>query len=253
MSLNISGLGQNGGVPSVKSTGAGVSADFSGILQKSSEKYGVDLDALFNSASEKYGVPVNLLKAVAKAESGFNPKATSPAGAMGIMQLMPGTATGLGVTDAYDPAQNIMGGAKYLSQLLSRFGGDTTLAVAAYNAGPGAVSKYGGVPPYNETQSYVRRVMGYLGQDITAGTVPVTSASPALSQLSGLAGNDNLGAILEGTLLSGGFGSGDMTGLLSAINGSDPKDITNALMASVYQLQLQMLQGGDDDDNSVIV
>jgi soluble lytic murein transglycosylase-like protein len=100
-----------------------------------------------------------LIKAIIANESGFNANATSGAGAQGLMQLMPGTAAGLGVTDAYDPAQNVAGGTKYIKGLLQRFNGDVRLAVAAYNAGPGAVEKYGGVPPYAETQNYVQNVL----------------------------------------------------------------------------------------------
>jgi len=139
-----------------------------------------DLDALFDLAGLRYNVPPNLLKAVAKVESGFKPDATSKAGAMGIMQLMPGTAQGLGVTDPYDPEQNIMGGAKYLRQMLDRFGGDVQLALAAYNAGAGAVEKYGGIPPYKETQNYVPMVLGYYnGGDITAGMITYSSTGAA--------------------------------------------------------------------------
>jgi soluble lytic murein transglycosylase-like protein len=93
-------------------------------------------------------------------ESGFNPTARSGAGALGLTQLMPGTASALGVTNPLDPAQSLQGGAKYLREQLDRFGGDEKLALAAYNAGPGAVQKYGGVPPYAETQNYVNSVMG---------------------------------------------------------------------------------------------
>jgi len=110
------------------------------------------------AAATNYGVDAALLRAVIHAESAFNPMAVSNKGAQGLMQLMPGTAGDLGVTDAFDVAQNISGGAKYLAQLLKDFNGNTQLAAAAYNAGEGAVQKYGGVPPYDETQVYVQRV-----------------------------------------------------------------------------------------------
>jgi hypothetical protein len=143
--------------------------DFSSILNSVLKT--TDLDQIFEMASKKYNVPVSLLKAVAKAESNFNPKAVSGAGAQGIMQLMPSTAKGLGVTNPFDAEQNIMGGAKYLSQMLQKYDGNTQLALAAYNAGPGNISKYGGIPPFTETQNYVTRVMGYCDNNFTAGTV----------------------------------------------------------------------------------
>ena len=120
-----------------------------------------NFSSIINQAAQKYGVNPELVQAVIKAESNFNPRATSYCGAAGLMQLMPATARSLGVTDIYDPAQNIEGGVKFLSGLLSHFHGNTQLAVAAYNAGPGAVDRYGGIPPYSETQTYVKRVMGY--------------------------------------------------------------------------------------------
>ncbi|MGZ4451062.1 MAG: transglycosylase SLT domain-containing protein [Nocardioides sp.] len=113
---------------------------------------------LFESAGQKYGVSPALLAAVAGQESGYDPGAVSPAGAQGLMQLMPATARGLGVNDSFDPAQAVDGAAKMLRGLIDRFGG-TPLALAAYNAGPGAVLRYGGIPPYAETQSYVRSVL----------------------------------------------------------------------------------------------
>lgn len=153
-----------GNTPAVNSSGG-----FAKVLQAQVEPRKT-LDELFETAAQKYGVPVNLLKAVGKAESNFNPDTISHAGAQGVMQLMPQTAKSLGVTDALDPEQNIMGGAKYLSQMLDRYDGDVKLALAAYNAGSGNVAKYGGVPPFKETQNYVKKVMEYAEQSIQAGS-----------------------------------------------------------------------------------
>jgi soluble lytic murein transglycosylase-like protein len=119
--------------------------------------YAPEIDA----AAAKYNVDPALLRGLIRQESNFNPNAGSPAGAQGLCQLMPGTAAALGCTNVHDPAQNIDAGAKYLRQQLDAFGGDVTKALAAYNAGPGAVKRYGGVPPYAETQNYVRQVQAY--------------------------------------------------------------------------------------------
>ena len=118
-----------------------------------------EIDNLITKYSDKNGLDEDFVKAVINQESGFNPNATSHCGAMGLMQLMPATAQGLGVTDAYNPEQNIQGGTKYLKGLMDRFGNDKSLALAAYNAGPNAVKKYGGIPPYTETQNYVKKVL----------------------------------------------------------------------------------------------
>jgi soluble lytic murein transglycosylase-like protein len=120
------------------------------------------IDALVQQNAATWQVDPALIKSVIANESSFDANATSPVGAQGLMQLMPETAASLGVRNPYDPAQNVAGGTRYLRSLLDRFNGDTRLAVAAYNAGPGAVEKYGDVPPYAETRTYVQNVLGSL-------------------------------------------------------------------------------------------
>lgn len=149
-----------------------------------------DLMSIFQEAAQTYGVNVNLLTAIARQESNFTASATSSSGAMGIMQLMPATAQGLGVNDAYNPYENIMGGTKYISQLLSRYNGDVSLALAAYNAGSGNVAKYGGIPPFAETQNYVSKVLGYY-QDSTVTGSNTAAASDTVTANNTTAANSN--------------------------------------------------------------
>lgn len=132
------------------------------IGQQMQSRGTADIDAIIAEAAQKHNLDEGLLRAVITAESNYNPKATSPKGAMGLMQLMPGTAKDLGVSDPYDPAQNVDGGARYLRSMLDQFG-TVENALAAYNAGPGAVQTYNGVPPYTETKNYVNKIMKMLG------------------------------------------------------------------------------------------
>lgn len=162
-----SGLWQNSGIQGMS---------FSDIYRNASKKMNIEesMDAIFEEAADTYDVPVQLLKAMGKAESGFDAGAVSPAGAQGVMQLMPATAEALGVSDPFDARSNIMGGARYISDLLNKYDGDMDLALAAYNAGSGNVKKYGGVPPFKETQNYIQRIKEYMGTDLTIGKTVVT-------------------------------------------------------------------------------
>ena len=221
--------------------------EFQGILKNGLNTIKEDMDSIFEEASALYQIPSKLLRAVAKAESGFNPKAVSKAGAMGVMQLMPGTARSLGVSDPYNARQNILGGAKYLKQNLDRFGGDVSLALAAYNAGPGSVTKYGGIPPYKETQNYVKKIMAdytgnstiLAGRTVSTGTYGTTSVNAAVNSLTAgsllgsFAGNAGLsGAGSLGTLLAAGKGEN--------LSGEDWSN-----MVQILRLQMMMNMGKD--------
>ena len=157
--------------PLVPSSGGSFSEVLSAACQASGGTY---YEKYFQMAADTYQVPVNLIKALAKAESNFDANAVSRCGAQGLMQLMPATVRAMGVTDAFDPAQNIMGGTKYLRQMLDTFDGDVPTALAAYNAGPGAIKKHGGMLPSQE--NYINKILRYAGSDISY-TVKSSSVS----------------------------------------------------------------------------
>lgn len=249
------------------------------------------MDDIFEEASSRYGVSVNLLKAVAKAESNFNPKAVSKAGAIGVMQLMPATARSFGVSDPYDARQNIMGGAKYLKENLERFGGNVNLALAAYNAGPNSVQKYGGIPPYKETQNYVKIVNSYLdGSPLSSGRTVQTGGMGSLwgfgygnSGLSGLTSDQllslygvsggSVGSLLDNSYVSSGslnnsyglsgLGSDYGTsinrlsmflGMASIDEGGDTVSLDKESFASMVEiLRLQMLMNASRSAGNVTV
>ena len=173
--------------------------NFDGMLHTETDKLNqasitTNLDSIFKEAADKYGVSERLLKAIAYTESGFQSNITSSSGAMGIMQLMPSTASAYGVADPYDAYQNIMGGAAVLKDLLNMFQGNQSLAIAGYNAGCGNVKKYGGIPPFTETQNYVAKVTSLMqtGVSVPANTVTVTpSMNTASDTGTTTSGNSN--------------------------------------------------------------
>ena len=198
----------------------------------------VTMEQIFQKAAAKYGVSSNLLKAVAKVESGYQPDVVSSAGAIGVMQLMPGTASSLGVTNAYDAEQNIMGGAKLLSQLLNQYNNNLDLALAAYNAGPGNVAKYGGAPPY--TQKYISMIKSIMNNGEQTINVPVTISSTSTS-----ASDLTAAASAAANLLSGPGSSGDGNTLGNLAKLAELQTLNSA--ASTFSSF-----GSDDDDNSLI-
>ena len=175
--------------------------DFDGVINQISSG-SESLDDIFAEVADEYGVNLNLLKAVAKAESDFDTEAVSWCGAQGIMQLMPTTAELLGVEDPFDARQNITGGAKMLAYLLDDYNGNVSLALAAYNAGSGAVSRYGGVPPYNETLRYIDRINDILGGVLSNDSRTIDGAEA--TDLSGSAQAENTGIVVGTTQQTSG-------------------------------------------------
>lgn len=203
------------------------SVDFSSYLNTNKS-----LDDIYTEASQTYGVSKELLKAMTKQESNFNPNATSRSGAQGLMQLMPSTAASLGVTDSYDPYQNIMGGAKYIRKMLDKYNGDVSLALAAYNAGSNNVDKYGGIPPFAETQNYVAKITGYLQQGVdipdNSAVYTVSNTIPDSSSVTYQDLND-----LAGELLTEIFSYDDYMKYLTAMLGQEKTGLSLSLQVTV--------------------
>ena len=232
------------------------SASFKNTLRNGIHGITEDMDAIFQEAAAKYQVPVKLLQAVAKAESNFKPRAVSHAGAVGVMQLMPGTAKSLGVSDPYDARQNIMGGAKYLKENLDRFQ-DVSLALAAYNAGPNRVTEYGGIPPFKETQNYVKTVLGYMGDSALKAAKTVTTGA-------GMTGGYALSNVMNSSsILSGVLGGGSgitpsysvlssLTDQLSFRQEGDDIVMDQQSFASLIQLmRIQMMMNADREVGAI--
>lgn len=215
------------------------------------------LDDLFRKAANTYGISEQILKAVAKQESGFKTTAVSKAGAMGIMQLMPSTAKSLGVSDPFNAEQNIMGGAKLLAKNLKDFGGDLKLALAAYNAGAGNVKKYNGIPPFSETQNYVKNIMADLGGNAKIDINSILNRSgtgSASHDLLGIGSSINdVQSMLQSFGLGYGLNSGslNMSSILNLLtsskedttgDGSNKVTIDKDMFANLIEiLRLQMM------------
>ena len=219
----------------------GRAGQFSSALKSAAGKSAGSLEDIFKEASALCGVSEELLKAVAKAESNFNPSAVSKAGAMGVMQLMPGTARSLGVSDPFDARQNILGGAKYLKEQLERFGGSVSLALAAYNAGPGNVEKYGGIPPFEETQNYVKKILADLGDGFTENL-----SGRSVCGMGGLMGYPAAADGLWNLFLSGLDGQS-----LAGGDGTVTLD-KDAYVSLVEMLRLQMMSQGMDVGDTLL-
>ena len=222
--------------------------------QKSVPAGAAKYDAIFEEASRTYGVSKSLLIAVAKAESNFNPNDVSHAGASGIMQLMPGTAKSLGVKNVFDPYENIMGGAKLLRDNIRSFG-SVPLALAAYNAGPGAVKKYNGVPPYKETQNYVKKIMADLGDSA------YNVKSNYFGQGSGTSsyGNSSSSVSANSLLSTGGLGAltGSSNNLFSGLGLSGGQNVLfsgvlRSILSSALLNSGREAAAGDGADNGTV-
>ena len=250
LSMDLKIRGQYGYAPLVlngaPTASSGGGSAFSEVFSAAYQSVGAtDYESCFQAASEAYQVPVNLLKAVAKVESDFTPTAVSHCGAQGVMQLMPATARYLGVNDAFDPAQNIMGGAKYIRMMLDRFDGDVSKALAAYNAGPGAVDKCGGVPSY--AQAYVNKVLGYAGSGVSvpAQTFAAGTAASLPSSAAGYGPDSGSGGLTVGEL----YGQVEEAYHSSGLNNQDAARLfVEKLLASDEEEEEGRYQAEDADE-----
>lgn len=241
--LRLHALANTTATQSVQKSASAEDTSFKKVL-KSAMEIPENLDKIFKEASQKYGVSEKLLKAVAKAESNFDSSATSKKGAMGVMQLMPATAKSLGVSDPYDARSNIMGGAKYLKENLDQYDGDVELTLAAYNAGSGNVKKYGGIPPFKETQNYVKKIMGYMGETDSSGYTQQYGASESLTGANSYYGQE-------------GYSTSNLLNALQSITGelsnSDSSDVSSKsdclYLIELLKMRMQMSSFGISDES----
>ena len=210
-----------------------VNGEFDEIYDEAVEK-SESLDDIFKEAADKYGLDINLLMAVAKAESGFDTEAVSSCGAMGIMQLMPSVAESYGLTDPFDARQNIDAGANALSWLLNYYDNNVTLALAGYNAGCGNVDKYGGVPPFGETEAYINKINGFLGGSLSndswqiggSSDTDLTHANSLIGEAEGITVNSET----KGRMLT--YGSNVTDGNIYTSNATDGNTYTGLGISS---------------------
>src|SRR5215471_11292203 len=214
------------------------------------------LQNMATQAAQQEGIDPSVFISLITHESGWNPDIVSPVGATGLGQLMPATARGLGVTSVTDPVQNLRGSARYLKQQLQAFGGNYNLALAAYNAGPAAVRKYGGIPPYTETQNYVKNVMGDAGNYKTQGSMGVNPTQPTPSIQPGgepLTSTPGSSPGMSGQALLGNFprvdlSMGDIGKAIKNLGGG----INPAILSSIDNIPLPSLRGGEFNINAMV-
>ncbi|MBQ8913958.1 MAG: transglycosylase SLT domain-containing protein [Lachnospiraceae bacterium] len=274
--IYIDGIGYvnelNTNIVSVNNTQQVKSNDFDKILEQETANLNgnkeLTLEEIFREASQKYGISEDVLKAVAYTESRFNPDATSSSGAMGIMQLMPTTASALGVENAYDPYENIMGGAKLLKQLSDMYNGDLNMMLAGYNAGTGAVAKYGGIPPYESVNHYIAKVRDVLdsgvANSIPNATYAVNAANQSEASANAITNSNNNADSTNNTALSEAAVALQKTGETETTNIYDYRtgnSLSSLLSYSQYELLLTFYENmleiiskigdtGNDDDSA---